>query len=147
MTRREVFRAFIDAVGLHGEATAAAAGLSGTDWFVLSLLERLGPRSPSELSRLTGLTSGATSRMIDRLERSGHVNRTRVDADRRKVLVTRSDSAFAEGEIDELVDPARKAVGAVVDTFTSDEQEVLFRFFAAAAPAFHQATQVLKAQT
>lgn len=146
MSNGTVFRAFIDAVGLHGHAAATAAGLAATDWYVLSLLERKGPLTPSELSRLTGLTSGATTRMIDRLERAGRVRRRREGADRRKVLVERTADAFAEGEIDSLVDPAREAVGAVLAEFTDSEQQLLFRFFAQATPAFHEATQALRDQ-
>ncbi|GAB3310555.1 MarR family transcriptional regulator [Epidermidibacterium keratini] len=147
MSRREVFRAFIDAVGLHGEAAASAAGVSGTDWFVLSLLEQRGPLLPSELGRLAGLTSGATTRLIDRLEHAGRVRRTRSEDDRRKVIVSRTEEAFADGEIAGIVDPARDAVGAVLDGFTAKEQDVLYRFFAEAAPAFHQATEQIRQTT
>ncbi len=44
-------------------------------------------RSASELAEATGLSSAATTAMIDRLEARGFVRRTRGDGDRRKVIV------------------------------------------------------------
>jgi DNA-binding MarR family transcriptional regulator len=46
-----------------------------------------GRMSAGELSRATGLSSAATTSMIDRLERKGFVRRVRSEADRRQVLV------------------------------------------------------------
>lgn len=66
------------------------------------------PLSPAELSRRTGMTSGATTVLLDRLERAGLVVRSRESADRRRVTLrpseegrarTRSFTAFAGAEI------------------------------------------------
>lgn len=46
-----------------------------------------GRMSAGELSRATGLSSAATTSMIDRLERKGFVRRVRGEEDRRQVLV------------------------------------------------------------
>jgi DNA-binding MarR family transcriptional regulator len=144
MPEPTAFRAFIDAVGIHGQAAAAAAGLSPSDWYALSLLDRSGRLTATELSRKTGLTSGSVTRLIDRLERAGRVRRIADGEDRRRVIVEASPTAFAEGEIDELVNPARALVAEVLSRYTPDEQAVLFRFFAEAAPAFHEASDQLR---
>lgn len=45
------------------------------------------PRTPSDLARLTGLTTGTITGVINRLERDGYVQRKRAPTDRRKVIV------------------------------------------------------------
>ncbi len=144
MPEPTAFRAFIDAVGIHGQAAAAAAGLSPTDWYALSLLDRTGRLTATELGQKTGLTSGSVTRLIDRLEHAGRVRRIADGEDRRKVIVEASPMAFAEGEIDELVNPARALIAEVFSRYTSEEQAILFRFFAEAAPAFHEASDQLR---
>ena len=51
--------------------------------------------SAGELSRATGLSSAATTSMIDRLERKGFVRRVREAEDRRQVLVEMTDDGSA----------------------------------------------------
>lgn len=144
MSEPTAFRAFIDAVGIHGQAAAAAAGLSPTDWYALSLLDRSGRLTATELGHKTGLTSGSVTRLIDRLERAGRVRRIADSEDRRKVIVEASPTAFAEGEIEELVNPARALIAEVFSHYTPGEQAILFRFFAEATPAFHDASDQLR---
>lgn len=72
-------QAFDDVVG-------RAMGLNPTDVRGLDWLVD-GPKSAGEISVGTGLSSAATTDLIDRLERKGFVRRVRDDADRRRVLV------------------------------------------------------------
>lgn len=84
-------QAFDDAVG-------RALGLNPTDLRGLDWLVD-GPKSAGEISVGTGLSSAATTDLIDRLERKGFVRRARDDVDRRRVLV-------------EMTDEGRERVGA-----------------------------------
>jgi DNA-binding MarR family transcriptional regulator len=72
-------QAFDDAIG-------RALGLNPTDLRGLDWLVD-GPKSAGELSAGTGLSSAATTTLIDRLERKGFVQRVRDPGDRRRVLV------------------------------------------------------------
>jgi len=142
-----VFRAFIDAVGLHGQAAASAAGLPATDWYALGVLDLTGSLSAGQLAVRTGLTTGAATRMVDRLERQGRVRRVADPADRRRVLVQRVAGPPADAEVDELVGPARREVAAVLASYTDEQLEVLYDFFARAAPAFRVATEEIREET
>jgi DNA-binding MarR family transcriptional regulator len=139
-----VFRAFVDAVGLHGQAVAAAAGLPATDWYALSVLDLEGRLTAGELAERTGLTSGAATRMIDRLARSGRVRRVPDESDRRRVLVERVSDETDRAEVDELVGPARETVGAVIAGYSEAERALLMDFFARAAPAFREGTERIR---
>jgi DNA-binding MarR family transcriptional regulator len=72
-------QAFDDAVGRALDLNPT--DLRGLDWLVD------GPKLAGELSRGTGLSSAATTSLIDRLERKGFVQRVRDGSDRRRVLV------------------------------------------------------------
>lgn len=92
-------RALYDAFDAFDAAAAARLGLHRTDLTALTLLEH-GPRRAGDLGGALGLSSGAVTALIDRLERAGHVERKPDAADRRAVLVS-------------LTGAAREAIGAV----------------------------------
>lgn len=74
-----------------GQAFAERHGLHPTDLHALLAVmhaERAGdPLTPGRLGDQLGLSSGATTALVDRLERVGHVRRTRDDRDRRRVTL------------------------------------------------------------
>ncbi|HEY6407355.1 MAG TPA: MarR family transcriptional regulator [Ktedonobacteraceae bacterium] len=68
-------------------AVAAKAGINPTDLKVLSILTRQGPLSAGRIAELTGLTTGAITFMLDRLEKVGYARRVHHPTDRRVVLI------------------------------------------------------------
>src|ERR1044072_3160150 len=69
------------------EAIARKAGLSGTDHKYLGFLIERGQMTAGELANLTGLTNGAVTGLIDRLEKKKLVKRQAAAGDRRKVII------------------------------------------------------------
>ncbi|MEV0537672.1 MarR family transcriptional regulator [Kitasatospora sp. NPDC050463] len=140
-----VFRQYLDAVGLQGLASAEAAGLHTSEWYALSLITLEGSLSSGELSARTGLTTGATTRLIDRLERAGYARRVADPTDRRRVIVEPVPEAL--NRIEDVVGPARRHIAAVIGSYPPEQQAVLFDYFARAAPAFRAATEEIRSQT
>jgi DNA-binding MarR family transcriptional regulator len=70
-----------------GQTVAIRFGLSESDIETLESLMELGATTAGRLAELTGLTSGAVTRVIDRLEQAGYVRRVPDPADRRRVIV------------------------------------------------------------
>lgn len=70
-----------------GQTVAVRFGLSESDIQTLEALIDMGATTAGRLRELTGLTSGAVTRVIDRLEQSGFVRRVPDPADRRRVIV------------------------------------------------------------
>src|ERR1051325_9758992 len=62
-------------------------GVKPTDFGALCLLLLHGPAPAGRLPELTGLTTGAVTGVVDRLEDGGFVRREVDPADRRKVIV------------------------------------------------------------
>ena len=71
----------------YDQAVAEAIGLNRTDMRCLDVIQREGPVPAGRLAEETGLTTGAITTVLDRLERAGFARRTRDRTDRRRVLV------------------------------------------------------------
>lgn len=91
MDKFESFRAasrlYSDTSILMHEAIARKAGLSGTDHKYLGFIIDKEEITAGELSKLTGLTTGAVTGLIDRLEKKKLVKRQFTREDRRKVII------------------------------------------------------------
>jgi DNA-binding MarR family transcriptional regulator len=72
---------------LISDTVAKLVGLNATDLECLDLLYLAGPTTAGRLARHSGLTTGAMTAVIDRLEEAGFVRRLRDREDRRCVLV------------------------------------------------------------
>jgi DNA-binding MarR family transcriptional regulator len=72
---------------LFSQAVAEQVGMHPTDVECVEILTRNGPATAGQLAELTGLTTGAVTRMVDRLERAGFVRRENDPNDRRRVIV------------------------------------------------------------
>jgi DNA-binding MarR family transcriptional regulator len=68
-------------------AAAERLGVGATDFDALVLLDTAGPLAAGRIAEAMGITTGAVTGLIDRLERAGSVQRTRHEADRRQVLI------------------------------------------------------------
>jgi DNA-binding MarR family transcriptional regulator len=91
-------RASQNATDRFDQAVADTLGLNRTDMRLLDLLDREAQLTAGQLAAGTGLTTGAITTAIDRLERSGHARRIRDASDRRRIYV-------------ELTPEARRAAG------------------------------------
>src|SRR5262252_5851511 len=73
-------------------AAATRIGMTVTDMQVIDLLESTGPATAGQLAELTGLTTGAITGMLNRLEETGLVRRERDPNDGRRVIVRLAQS-------------------------------------------------------
>jgi DNA-binding MarR family transcriptional regulator len=121
----------VEAVRL-GRAFAEHHGLHPTDWNALLAVmqgERVdSPLTPGELGERLGLSSGATTAVVDRLERAGYVRRVRDERDRRRLTLHRTGSAVAL--ISAFFDPLEAAMEAIVVGYSGLELAVVRRFLA-----------------
>ena len=69
------------------QAIADRLGVNLTDLRCLDVLDQHGRSTAGEIAAALGRTTGSVTTLLDRLERSGYVRRTRDSIDRRRVLV------------------------------------------------------------
>lgn len=81
------------------DAVAEYFGVNRTDIRCLDILDLRGTRTAGELAAEMGLSTGAVTAMLDRLEKAGYVRRVRDPADRRRVLVEGSDLVREKGRV------------------------------------------------
>jgi DNA-binding MarR family transcriptional regulator len=62
-------------------------GINRTDGRCLDILDERGPMTAGQLATASGLTTGAITAVVDRLERAGYARRAPDPSDRRRVLV------------------------------------------------------------
>ena len=72
---------------LFQQHMARKIGVVQTDLKTAEILKEKGPITAGELATITGLSTGAVTALIDRLEKSGYVKRVRHQTDRRKVMI------------------------------------------------------------
>jgi DNA-binding MarR family transcriptional regulator len=112
-------------------AVGEALGMGGTDVACLSLLLLEGPLGAGVLAERSGLTSGAVTGLVDRLERAGWVRRTADPADRRRVIV----EAVAEraDELHRLLAPMLAAATSLRAELSDAERSAVERYAQASA--------------
>lgn len=75
------------ATNLFDERLSEFLGINNTDGRCLDIIERLGRVSAGQLANHAGLTTGAVTAVVDRLEAAGYATRIRDPLDRRKIWV------------------------------------------------------------
>jgi len=107
-------------VFLH-EAIAQTSGLNATDTRCLSLI-RFHPNGLATagwLSDMAGLTTGAITHILDRLQKRGFIERVRDTEDRRKVFVRIRPESFAE--LESQYEALGRSYRSVVEQYSDSE--------------------------
>lgn len=111
---------------LFRRAVSRKLGLSATDSECLSLLSIKGVCTPKELARYTGLTTGSTTAMLDRLEKIGYITRSANPNDRRGVLVE-INQKYTDLAMP-LVAGVQKAQRELISRYSDDQLKVIAGF-------------------
>jgi DNA-binding MarR family transcriptional regulator len=117
---------FQSAADLVDEAASLRLGINRTDLRCLGLLFARGPLSAGQLAQASGLSPGATTTAIDRLEKAAYARRARNTGDRRGVMVDLTEQA--RRLIEDIYGPVGRAGMERLHRYT-DEQLLLLRDF------------------
>lgn len=119
-------QAFQDATDEVDEAVAAYLRLNRTDLRCLSVLSQAGTMTASAIAEAAGLTRGAMTTALDRIERAGYARRVRDQKDRRSVRVEITDTA--QKDIDVLYGPLAREGGKLLGKYTAAELAAALRY-------------------
>jgi DNA-binding MarR family transcriptional regulator len=111
---------------IFGQTVANAVGISSSDLECLDFLNIEGRVTAGRLAELTGLTTGAITGLVDRMEKAGLVRRERDEEDRRKVYIAIVPEAL--GKIESYYEPLQKAVTKNWEGYSDAELKLLLRF-------------------
>jgi len=98
-----------------------------------------------ELADITGLTTGAITGVIDRLEKAGYAERVRDAYDRRKVLIQPLNSPKLEA-LNGLFDPLMQAMTTLMERYTEQERTAIIDFVQRSIMILQDETQRLRAE-
>ncbi len=105
-------------------AAAARLALTVTDLQVMDILESTGPSTAGQLADLTGLTTGAITGMLNRLEQAGLVRRERDPNDGRRVIVRLESGKDEMHKIGPIFDSLGKAWDELASDY--DDEQIAF---------------------
>lgn len=116
-------------------AVARNAGLSTSELHSLRHLMR-GPMGPVDLAKLLGVTSAASSGVVDRLCSRGHAERRPHPGDGRRTEVVITDSGRAE--VMARMMPMFRGLAEIDRALTDDERAVVERYLRGAIEAMQR---------
>ena len=114
---------------ISDQAVADSLGINRTDARCLAIVERLGGVTAGRLARESGLSTGAVTTVLDRLERSRLARRASDPGDRRRVLVEMTPAAREAKE--ELDRPLVEAATEQMLRYTDEELALLREYLRA----------------
>ncbi len=111
---------------LLSQSVADAVGVNSTDLECLDILQMSGPMTAGSLAEITGLTTGAITGVIDRLEKKGLAERAKDLEDRRRVIV----QTVAEGvkKLEPYYEWVQEAVDAIYEKYNDEELALVLEF-------------------
>jgi DNA-binding MarR family transcriptional regulator len=115
---------------MFSEAVAAKLGLGGADVEYLDLVWLRGRLTAGELAAATGLTTGAVTGLVDRLERAGFVVRQGDPKDRRRVFVTVRPEAV--GRVAAHYQSMAEAMARLAEGYSDGELAMFLDYFSKA---------------
>jgi len=122
-----VMQEVIASAVLTNERIARSIGLNVVDFQTYGVLLRHGaPMTPGQLAQATELPSSTTTRVLDRLEAKGLVERRPDPDDRRKTWVHAVQ--FSDARVDEAYDAILRQMGEVHARFSVAELQTVVRY-------------------
>jgi DNA-binding MarR family transcriptional regulator len=128
---------------LFHQAIADRLGMNVTDHKCAGILSRSGPITAGELARRTGLTTGAITGVIDRLEQAGFARRARDSSDRRRVIIE-PDPKRIERKIIPLFDSMGRSSARLFESYTAEELTLILDFTVRARSVAEEETRKLQ---
>jgi DNA-binding MarR family transcriptional regulator len=117
----EKFREISTETIMFHQAVADVLGLHITDHKCLDFIYRYGAMPAGRLAELTGLTTGAVTGIIDRLEEAGYVRRTNDPKDRRRTIVEPTRNKKLERKIEALFTPLHDRMHKLLSSYSDSE--------------------------
>jgi DNA-binding MarR family transcriptional regulator len=117
----EKFREMSTETIMFHKAVADVLGLHITDHKCLDLIHRFGAMPAGRLGELTGLTTGAVTGIIDRLEEAGYARRTNDPKDRRRTIIEPIKNSKLERKIEMIFMPLHERMHKLLSSYSDRE--------------------------
>jgi DNA-binding MarR family transcriptional regulator len=126
------------------QAVADILGLHITDHKCLDLIHRYGAMPAGRIAELTGLTTGAVTGIIDRLEEADYVRRTDDPNDRRRIIVEPTKNKKWERKIETIFIPLHERMHKLLSSYSDSELAFLLDVLTKTLDQSHQELMKLR---
>jgi DNA-binding MarR family transcriptional regulator len=126
------------------QGVADVLGLHITDHKCLDFIYRFGAMPAGRLAELTGLTTGAVTGIIDRLEEAGYVRRTDDPKDRRRTIVEPIRNKKLERKIEVIFIPLHKRMHKLLSSYSDSELALLLDTVTKSVELTHEESKKLR---
>lgn len=137
---RNASRQYSDNSIFMHEAIARKAGLTGSDHKYLGLILQHQSLTAGELAKLTGLTTGAVTGLVDRLEKKKLLKRQFTKDDRRKVMIVPNVENSMQ-LLQPLFGELQEKTAELIASFSVTEIQTIERYFVEATAIMKEVTQ------
>ncbi len=120
------------------QAVADTLGLHITDHKCLDLIHRFGAMPAGRLAELTGLTTGAVTGIIDRLEKAGYVRRASDPKDRRRTIIEPVRNKKLERKLEAIFMPLHDRMHKLLSSYSDGELAFLLDVLTKSLDQSHQ---------
>src|SRR5258707_2201594 len=111
---------------IFGQTVASSGGIAGSDLECLDFLNLEGRVTAGRLAEVTGLTTGAITGVVDRLEKAGLVRRERDPDDRRKVFIATVPENIAK--VGRFYEHMQRGMQKLWESYSDAELRLLLEF-------------------
>lgn len=126
------------------QAVADVLGLHITDHKCLDFIYQYGAMPAGRLAELTGLTTGAVTGVIDRLEKAGYVRRASDPKDRRRTIVEPTRNKKLERKLEGIFAPLGERMSKLMSSYSDGELAFLLDILTRALNESHQELMKLR---
>jgi DNA-binding MarR family transcriptional regulator len=133
----------VTGIMLH-QAVADSLSLHLTDHKCMGMLCEMGPLSAGKLAELTGLTTGAITGVINRLEQAGYAKRVPNPQDRRNINAKARNVAKFSARMEGLLGPLREKMRVLLSGYSAEELTLILDFLKASVAISRAETQRLQ---
>ena len=126
------------------QVVADAVGLYITDHQCLHFIHRHGAMPAGRLAELTGLTTGAVTGIIDRLENAGYVRRKNDPEDRRRTIVESVLNKKLERKLEMIFVPLHEKMYNLLSSYSDSELIFLLETLTKAIELTHKESKKLR---
>jgi DNA-binding MarR family transcriptional regulator len=126
------------------QAVADELCLHITDHKCLDIIHHYGAMPAGRLAELTGLTTGAVTGIIDRLEQAGYVRRANDPKDRRRTIVEPSRDKKLERKLEVIFIPLHERMHNLLSSYSDSELSFLLDVLTKSLDQLHQELMKLR---
>jgi DNA-binding MarR family transcriptional regulator len=123
----KLHRDLATAVIAFHEAGARRLGMTAAERKCAGIIAELGGATPKALAEATGLSTGAITGIVDRLERAGYAKREPNPADRRSVIVRPSNTERLGRESLPIFASLTEAMNRLNGRYSGEQRQLILR--------------------